>query len=602
VNSINFFLRIPAFLALASLLATHFHTSAFSGQAWMRGMNDPLVVPVRFSATVNSVGTFQASLGGFTGQGNNTNVATCQDSSVSSAYWTLSTPLLETNLVCYKEYDFTMSGGNISRAVGNILPPSITALQKSPRYENAQQYTRYQIFIWVEADKKWVKLCSETAPIWDGINCEDNPTFCINGNFCVPMSKTWKIQVRPDLGARPYKASGDSGISGQDQADGAWSRWDEVDMEAVGDGDKLELQAAKFGVASYINWSWGVSLGRLLNGKSAGKLRMTEMFLGPSIFTPAALNYLSPTWDTNEVEVIAGQGLPARIQQIKAPQAFIWITNLSSTNFEVKYYPPTAIGSKNASGFYTLAAGASNFVTWRIDAPDGTTNKFRIQEIRNAKTNVILLEYTTGPSLWKVTRGIGNESIIESREVAITSTNRVETYQLKNGAGTVSDKAIEVYHKFPWGYELTTVTNDPGGANLVTRFDYFTNPANTWNHRKLAFSSYPDGFWEKRIYADAAVETATSEGVPEGALWRLVHPWKNCATNTPINGCLVTQYNYLAVSLPGGSYQVQKYHDPAAYGEEVNVESGLSACRSSIYEEETILASSAESVGGFWFG
>ncbi len=174
------------------------------------------------------------------------------------------------------------------------------------------------------------------------------------------------------------------------------------------------------------------------------------------------------------------------------------INRLPSTLFDVSFYLPSQVGPLDALGFYTLLSGASSFVTWQIGLPVGATNQWMVQEFRNGGTNSTLLNWAPATGCWTLTEGTGNDERIETRtivsNVVAGVTNAIETQQVSNGAGAVSDWTTEVYQEFGWGYELVTVTNDPGGANLVTRFTFNTDTNDQATYGKTASITYPDGF------------------------------------------------------------------------------------------------------------
>lgn len=138
-------------------------------------------------------------------------------------------------------------------------------------------------------------------------------------------------------------------------------------------------------------------------------------------------------------------------------------------------------------------------------------------------------------------------------------TRAVETQEIKNGAGTLCDQTVEVFQKFDWGYELVAVTNDPGGANLVTQFTFFSDTNDAATCGKIESIIYPDGYWERREYS--AVEWWDSPlFAPVGALVRTVNPWEDTPISAATPDCLVTDYDYNVFD--PGSYRLVKWHDP----------------------------------------
>ena len=244
------------------------------------------------------------------------------------------------------------------------------------------------------------------------------------------------------------------------------------------------------------------------------------------------------------------------------------IARLRSTSFDIAFYTPAMVGPLDDLGFFTLQPSASSFATWRIGLPDGATNQWRLQEIRNATTNTTLLAYGPGAGLWTLTRGTGSDARAETRTIVTNSVSGTnfctETQEVKNGTGTLSDRTTEVYQQFDWGYELVAVTNDPGGANLVTTFTFNGNTNDLAAGKKIVSIIYPDGFWERRTYSpgyDYYLEYYSWLAWPQGALVRVVQPWKDSPSTAADNDSLVTDYVYNA-DRPG-NYTLQKWHDAA---------------------------------------
>lgn len=239
------------------------------------------------------------------------------------------------------------------------------------------------------------------------------------------------------------------------------------------------------------------------------------------------------------------------------------LSRLESTRFSVGFFDPSFAGSPDYLGFFTIAAGASPFVTWEMGLPQGVTNQWCQREIRNGITNTTTLQFDLANKLWTLTRGLGNEARIETRAVAtnVPGTNFcTEVQEVKNGFGTVSDRTAELYQLFDWGYELVAVTNDPGGANLVTTFSFNANTNDLAGGGKISCIVYPDGFWERREYSDVEDPLESPLGAQRGALIRVVQPWKNSPITAETPDCFVTDYEYVLSAGPG-SYRLVKWHD-----------------------------------------
>ena len=633
-------------------------TLAGGGQ-WKQSSQSPDYVPVKFIAQFQADGIVYASLGGATVSGTN-NFGTCTD--------IVDTTPGQVNLKLYQTYQFTMWGNDVYSASGNLSATSLQDLFASPAIGQQPQRV-YSVYIWVPARNKWEKLCLNNSPDW-------------NLDVCQPMSATFLIQVRPDLGARPVSKPGAQHASGDDQGDDAWTR-DEPAIDAQtapGDGEAVQMSSSKQGDPASVRFQWSAYLGRLWSGGGAGRIRIDELRLSTNVYSPLILSYSSPSADTNEVLVLQDLDNSNCLAQIRTPQAlanidlvygtalfttndllsvnllvqqltnhldllsgFLWtnftaadkqtlqntnsttaqlgsvltsefntliqgaaiydsnrfagvalmgrtrrllianpsgdsltrfnrflledaysgeIARLLSFQFDLSFYVPSQIGAGDALGFYTLAPGASSFVRWRIGLPPGATNQWQLQEIRNGTTNGTLLSYSPSAGTWTLSAGTGTEARIETRAIttSVTAgvTNALEVQQVSSAGGVVSDRTAELYRAFDWGYELVTVTNDPGGANLVTQFVFNTDTNQTANYKKIATVLYPDGFWEQRVYSTYTASDVQSAYAPNGSLIRVIQPWKNSSTNDAPHDCLVTDYAY-DINVPG-TYQVQKWH------------------------------------------
>jgi RHS repeat-associated protein len=307
---------------------------------------------------------------------------------------------------------------------------------------------------------------------------------------------------------------------------------------------------------------------------------LNPILQGPSIFNDLNFDVVPLSGRTRRmlllnslmvdgIDGLQGEAL-VRLNRFVLEDAFPQeIARLRSTSFDVAFYTPAMVGPLDDLGFFTLQPSASSFVTWRIGLPDGVTNQWRLQEIRNATTNTTLLAYGPGAGLWTLTRGAGTDARVETRTIVTNSVSGTnfctETQEVKNGTGILSDRTTEVYQGFDWGYELATVTNDPGGADLVTQFTFntSTNDGDLHTYGKIQSIRYPDGYWEARAYFDE------DPYEPFGALARIVQPWKNTAFGSTERECLVSQYKYTldwdGVVVPG-TYELRKFHDDDGSG------------------------------------
>lgn len=252
---------------------------------------------------------------------------------------------------------------------------------------------------------------------------------------------------------------------------------------------------------------WGVGLGNLSDGRSAGSLSIRQDQLTAASYTPDELVYTPPAL-TNEVELTQS----GNHRQVKAPESLADIVVISATEYEIRFYKAADVGSKDANGLYILTGPA--FVTYNIKNPDpATTTKFRISKTENGGPPEVS-EYTWDPliDLWTLSRSNGARS--ETLLVTYpTDTSRIETITVREGLQVIS-KVARTYHTYSFGEELFQEVVDPDGAALTTTYSYYEDP-NEIRWHKIKSISYPDGSWIKYDYDN------------NGSLALVLRPWKD---------------------------------------------------------------------------
>jgi len=258
--------------------------------------------------------------------------------------------------------------------------------------------------------------------------------------------------------------------------------------------------------------NWGVSMGRLSDGRSAEALSILENAISASVYTPAALIY-SPPGQTNEVDVVRnGDG---SLRQIKAAQALADVVVISASEYEVRFYRLADVGTKTG-GIYPVSN--QPLTVWRIKNPDPTTTRrLQILKIQNGVT-LETNEYTQDvlSNTWSLNKGAG--SMIKTLAIVqVTPTTRIETTIVKESNGTIVSKMARTYHTFAWGDDLVKEVDDPDGAALTTIYAYYENPAQPGRFAQLQSITYPDGSWEKYDYNTS------------GNRVLVMRPWKDLA-------------------------------------------------------------------------
>ncbi len=307
------------------------------------------------------------------------------------------------------------------------------------------------------------------------------------------------LEVRPDRGFRP------ASLMAYEEN---WSRDENQDTETgPGDGEWAQIGPGRSTDPSSGAFRWAVSLGRLRNLMSAGKVRLNEPRITESLFNGTALSFTARSTNTSELHVLTNAS--GSLRQIRAPQALADIQSTTSPTQEcvLKFYILANVSSTtNGGGFYSIL-NDTPFVTWRIRNPNsfGTYNRFQIIEERPAsRTYTSEISYDSATRLWTLTDyGTGNQQRTEKRTVDIDGSLRQETVEIRSTTSTLY-KAIEKYRQYPWGWELTNVVSNPDnpGNALTNSFVYYEAPEQETVYGKLNQRWFPGGGWELFFYPD----------------------------------------------------------------------------------------------------
>ncbi len=272
---------------------------------------------------------------------------------------------------------------------------------------------------------------------------------------------------------------------------------------------------------------WGVGLGNLSDGRSAGSLSIRESQLTATSYTPDALIY-SPPGHTNEVDITQNAG--GNHRQIKAPESLADILVTSSTEYDIRFYRGSDVGSKDASGLYILTG--SPYVTYTIKNPDpASLSRFQILKSESGGPAEVS-EYTWDSliDVWTLNRN--NGARIETKLISYpTDTSRTETIIVKEGSQVLS-KVSKTYHTYSFGEELVQKVVDPDGAALTTTYTYFEDP-NEIRWHKIKSISYADGSWIKYDYDN------------NGNVSLILRPWEDLTlTSATEENARATRYTY----------------------------------------------------------
>lgn len=305
------------------------------------------------------------------------------------------------------------------------------------------------------------------------------------------------------------------------------------------------------------NVTWGVNLGYLSDGQSAGAISYMESSLHASSYKPSSLIYTPPpgSRSSGEVEVIrvdnsgnvvsptfvshddptwnSYQGI---LRQIRTRQTLVDVVAVNSSEFDIRFYKLADVGGK-MNGTYAISG--QPFVSYKLRNPELLTyNELEIKKIENnTVTDTAKLKWTppggggfagliddaasfvkrriglsdpnevqnSGPNppegSWSLDQGNGN--YLETRSAVINpldSAETIETIEKKNNLGQVSSKIVKTYRSFLWGRETVKEVVDPDGDALTTVYAFYENAAEANRYGKPRSKTGPDGSWESYDY------------------------------------------------------------------------------------------------------
>lgn len=316
--------------------------------------------------------------------------------------------------------------------------------------------------------------------------------------------------------------------------------------------------------------SWGVALGALFNGTSAGSLVIVDTGYGSdwsSLFTPERLSYSHPVGSNTSVGVyftpsgVSSPYIAGALRQVYAHEALADIVPLSTTSYEIRFY---ARASVSGSGFPYDLSSAAPFVVYLIEKPSGTTNKIRITSktydasgypsspLRTAVTDLERTgtwpAYTWTTNEWNVS---GQSQLVQdvrtgASDFFVNDQNYGYTtsYVLQNPmTSTVAEEGANSYKMFGWGEELISTRRGSTSAGLTTTFDYYTDGGDPDSYAHLKSIASSTGAWEAYEYYGAGEGSTTYGGL------RIHRPYLNSPSSVPSNlaantSGIITKYWY----------------------------------------------------------
>ncbi|MES2308384.1 MAG: RHS repeat-associated core domain-containing protein, partial [Verrucomicrobiota bacterium] len=271
-----------------------------------------------------------------------------------------------------------------------------------------------------------------------------------------------------------------------------------------------------------------------------GSLNIYETDITDAIYTTSVLQSTVEESDPNNEIIKEGEFY----RQIKTLQSFADIVTISPTRFEIRFYLPSQVGTKNGN-LYTITG--TPLQIWVFEKPGTSTAvqpQILISSIKGSVTSTYLFTQDIVNNLWTFNQNNGQSIQTHQTIGTDTSATRQEIYttsskQSDNTLKLIS-KTVETYQLFDWGQEMVSLAQDPDATNLVTAYSYYIDSADTANYSKQKAVVNPDGSWEKYVYYP------TSGGF-YGREWKTYRPYLSSpatydqATDT---NCKVTEVQY----------------------------------------------------------
>ncbi len=278
---------------------------------------------------------------------------------------------------------------------------------------------------------------------------------------------------------------------------------DPEETDVPGDGGWLTMGPGKDDNVRDIAFRWDCFVGRKINGKSGGMIRLREKGINDSSYTPEALIFTHST--TNEFDVIAITETNGILKQVWTIQA---LANVVSNEFstEIEFYLPSEFSpDQDVTGLFTNITG-SPYVTWEISNPaqnHSSLDELWLTETRGALSYTNILSFNDSTDTWTLTKGGSSDSqIIEKREISFENGIRIEEHTIEDQANVKSYHAVEKYKQHVLTWDLIEVTTDPDGADpQTTTLAYYDKPTDGSLFGMFKHQINPDGTWEKRSYS-----------------------------------------------------------------------------------------------------
>lgn len=212
-----------------------------------------------------------------------------------------------------------------------------------------------------------------------------------------------------------------------------------------------------------IRWNTG----RTSRGSPAGEIFLPN---GEVNCANALLGLLEVRSFGNSVEALSDVN---GLRQVVSPESFVDISVIDDYGYTLAFYKPDDRGDL-VNGYYEVVAGATPFVIWKVENPDGpqgSCDKLRIVEERGGSV-ISSSEYAFNgvDNTWSFSDGNGLQ--VNTQQEEIVAGNRVVTDTVKDGSEAIASKVKTTYKNIVCGSESTEeiieTVEDPDGFALST--------------------------------------------------------------------------------------------------------------------------------------
>ncbi|MCP4985728.1 MAG: hypothetical protein GY928_06530, partial [Colwellia sp.] len=353
----------------------------------------------------------------------------------------------------------------------------------------------------------------------------------------IPEDSKAKAVITPDGGlnktARITEVSGEGSIkiivTNSSFPDCKKERWIQIGCKPCEREECKDGNCIKGLPGEGIRWNTG----RTSRGRQAGEIFLPNDEVNCA---NALLELLEVRSFGNGVEVLSDVN---GLRQVVSPDSFVDISVIDDYGYTLSFYKSDDRGDL-INGYYEVVAGATPFVTWKVENPDGSQgscDRLRIVEERGGSA-ISSSEYAFNgvDNTWSFSDGNGLQVNIQQEEVV--DSNRVVTDTVKDGSDAISSKTKTTYKNIVCSSgsteEIIETVDDPDGFALTTTTAWYDDSSATGSCGKTASQVYPDGSWVKYEYDDQGRKTVE------------IRSWLDAPLNTAAASAHATYYDYAA--------------------------------------------------------